>query len=351
MGDWRTDSLSMLLRPFGHSGLQVTELCLGTMTFGAQADEPTSFEILDRAWEAGIRFIDLADVYPVPMTFERYGVTEQIVGRWLRHRGVREQAVITSKAYFAAGPERHQRGNSRRHLLEACDGSLRRLATDRIDLYLCHGWDPSVAIEETIGAMEELRAAGKIRYAGLSNLRAHELAGTLLATQRLNVPGFAGVQTRYSLLYREIEESLLPLAAQAGLGVMVYNPLAGGMLAGKYQVGQEPNEGRFTLGDTGITYRKRYWNDATIRASTDAAEAARQAGWSPVTAAVAWALGRPDISSVIIGASRPDQLDANLQAANMKLPVDLVTTLDQIWFDLPRRPPTLDTPRLEGLVS
>ena len=336
-----------MVRAFGRSGLDVTRLCLGTMTFGVQADEVASFAILDRAWDGGVRFIDTADVYPVPMSFETYGVTEAIVGRWLHERGRRDQTVLATKGYFPSGPLPHQRGNSRRHLVEACEGSLRRLQTDRIDLYLCHGWDPSVPIEETLRAMEELRSAGKIRCAGVSNLRAHELAHSLLTALRLDVPGFAGVQTRHNLLYREAEESLLPLISQAGLGVMVYNPLAGGLLSGKYRPGEEPTSGRFTLGDTGVTYRKRYWNDATLQASVHAAELAREFGVEPVTAAVAWSLARPELDSIIIGASRPDQLDANLAALTTPLPAELAVALDQIWFDMPRRPPTLDTPRME----
>jgi aryl-alcohol dehydrogenase-like predicted oxidoreductase len=319
------------------------------MTFGVQADEAASFAILDQAWEGGIRFIDTADVYPVPMTWETYGVTEAIVGRWLRERGRRNQTVLATKGYFPSGPEPHQRGNSRRHLVEACEGSLRRLQTDRIDLYLCHGWDTTVPIEETLRALHELRDAGKIRCGGVSNLRAHELADALLTAQRHHLAGFAGVQTRHSLLYREAEESLLPLIARAGLGVMVYNPLAGGLLSGKYRPGEEPTEGRFTLGDTGVTYRKRYWNDAVLHAAAEAARLAREFGLEPVTAAVAWSLARPDLHSVIIGASRPDQLGANLAALATVLPPELSTALDRIWFDLPRRPPTLDTPRLEAL--
>ena len=340
----------MRFRSFGRSGLKVTELCLGTMTFGAQADDVASFAIMDRAWDGGIRFIDTADVYPVPMSFETYGATEQIVGRWLRHRGVRDEVILATKGYFPSGPAPHQRGNSRRHLLEACEGSLRRLQTERIDLYLCHGWDPSVPIEETLRGLEELRTAGKILYAGVSNLRAHELTDALLAAQSLRIEGFTGLQTRHNLLYREAEESLLPLARRFGLGVMAYNPLAGGLLSGKYQAGTEPTEGRFTLGDTGATYRTRYWNEANLAAAAHAAELARDAGLAPVTAAVAWSLAQPNIDSIIVGASRPDQLEASLAAPSATLPDALSDALGQIWFDLPRRPPTLDTPRLEGLL-
>lgn len=338
-----------MLHPFGRSGLDVSRLCLGTMTFGVQADETDSFAILDRAWDQGVRFIDTADVYPVPMTYETYGVTEAIIGRWLKRRGTRRDAVIASKGYFPSGPASWQRGNSRRHLLEACEGSLRRLGVERIDLYLCHGWDPDVPIDETLGALEELRLAGKIFKAGISNLRAHELAECHLAAARAGIEGFVAVQTRHNILYREAEESLLPMTQRFGVGVMVYNPLAGGLLSGKYRPGADPTGGRFTLGDTGATYRKRYWNDANLSAAARVAELTRAAGFEPVTASVAWSLARGDLDAIIIGASRPDQLDASLSATRLTLPDDLKDALDQIWFDLPRQPPTLDTPRLAPL--
>jgi aryl-alcohol dehydrogenase (NADP+) len=338
-------------RPFGRSGLKVTELCLGTMTFGAQADEAASFAILDRAWDAGVRFLDTADVYPVPMLRSTIGATERIIGRWLKQRSRRADAVLATKAYFPVGPMPHQRGNSRRHLVEACEGSLRRLETDRIDLYLCHGWDPTVPVDETLRALEDLRAAGKVLYTALSNVRAPEVADVLLRAQALGVAGFAGLQPRYNLLYREAEESLLPVAERFGLGVMVYNPLAGGMLSGKYRSEAAPTEGRFTLGDTGETYRKRYWNEANLTAARAASDAAAGHGLHPVTAAIAWTLGRPGISAVIIGASRPEQLDASLAGATTALLEPLRELLDGLWFDLPRRPPSLDTPRLSNFIE
>lgn len=336
----------MRWRSFGRSGLQVTELCLGTMTFGAQADEPASFAILDRAWEGGIRFLDTADVYPVPMLPETVGRTESIIGRWMAARRCRPEAVLATKAFFPTGPLPHQRGLSRRHLVEACEASLRRLGTDRIDLYICHGWDTEVPIEETLRALEELRRAGKVLHTGISNVRAHEVTTAALAAQRLGVEGFAGLQPRYNVLYREADDSLLPLAQALGLGVMVYNPLAGGLLTGKYSdVHAAPTEGRFTLGATGETYRKRYWNEAMFAGARAAGEAARAHGLHPATAAVAWAASRPGIGSVIIGASRAEQLAQSLAAADTMLSEGLTAALDQVWLDLPRQPPRLDTPR------
>jgi len=333
-------------RPFGRSGLEVTELCLGTMTFGVQADQSASFAIMDRAWEGGIRFLDTADVYPVPMLAETQGETERIIGRWLHERGRRDGTVLATKAYFPTGPEPHQRGLSRRHLLEACDASLRRLGTDWIDLYLCHGWDARVPIEETLQALEELQRAGKIRCTAISNVRTHEAAVALVAARDLGVPGFSGLQPRYNLLFREAEESLLPLAERFGLGVMVYNPLAGGLLSGRYRSDTAPTTGRFTLGDTGVTYRRRYWNEANLAGARRAADLAAEHGIHPVTAAIAWVLDRPAISSVIVGASRPEQLEASLVTPGRALPETLMAALDQIWFELPQQSPSLDSPRL-----
>src|SRR5438876_9080748 len=245
----------MKWKSFGRSGLKVTELCLGTMTLAGQAEEVTSFAILDAAWEGGIRFLDTADCYPIPVEIETAGRTESLPGRWMAERKNRGDLVLATKAYFSMGHLPVHRGNSRLHLRQACEASLRRLQTDYVDLYLCHGWDDSVPIEETIDALEGLRREGKILYAGISNVRVPETAAALLAARELGVPGFDGLQPRYNLLYRELEESLFPLARTQGLGIMVYNPLAGGLLTGKHQPGVAPAEGtRFTLGASGDVY-------------------------------------------------------------------------------------------------
>jgi len=334
-------------RSFGTSGLKVTELCLGTMTLAGQADAKTSFAILDAAWDGGIRFIDTADVYPVPMTLATYGDSEALVGRWLASRKYRDDVVLATKAYFIGGPLPIHRGNSRLHLVRACEASLRRLKTDRIDLYLCHGWDPTVPLEETLRALDQLRQDGKILYTGLSNVRAHEVAATLLEAGRLRMRGFEGLQPRYSILQREAEESLFPMARRFGLGVMVYNPIAGGLLSGKHRPGRAPAKGtRFAMPGIGEVYRNRYWDQRLLKAAIALKQAASDAGVSPVTAAVAWVLRNPDVSSAIIGASRPAQLADHLRATKTELPAALIKWLDRVWFDLPRRPPDLDTPRM-----
>jgi len=329
----------MRWRSFGRSGLKVTELCLGTMTLAGQADEKTSFAILDAAWAGGIRFLDTADCYPIPLELATTGQTESLLGRWMKERKNRDELVIATKGYFQMGTLPTQRGNSRLHLAHACDASLQRLGTDRIDLYLCHGWDPTVPVEETIGTLEDLRRAGKIRYYGFSNVRAPEVTACLLAAERMGVAGIAGIQPRYNVLYRELEDLLFPLARSQRLGIMVYNPLAGGLLTGKHRPGTAPAEGtRFTLGSSGDTYRARYWKDQLLSEAVALDTAARKHGVSLVTAAVAWTIANPDISSAIIGVSRPDQLQAQLEAIEIRIPDDLKRELDAAWYRLPRMP-------------
>ena len=337
---------------FGTSGLKVTELCLGTMTLAGQADEITSEAILDTAYEGGIRFFDTADCYPIPLKVERAGASEAFLGRWVAERGVRDQLVIATKAYFPMGPLPIHRGNSRLHLMRACESSLRRLETEWIDLYICHGWDRTVPIEETLRALEDLKRDGKIVYAGLSNVRAHEVAATLVETTRLGLSGFDGLQPRYNILQREAEESLFPLARRFGLGTMVYNPIAGGLLSGKHTPGSQPADGtRFALEDIGEVYRKRYWEERLLEEVQQLRDAAESHGLPLVTAALAWVLASDDVSSAIVGASRPAQLADSLRATEVELPDELQSRFDRAWFELPRRPPDLDTPRLPDFYT
>jgi aryl-alcohol dehydrogenase (NADP+) len=322
------------------------------MTLAGQADAKTSFAILDAAWEGGIRFLDTADVYPVPMALDTYGDSEALLGRWMAERKVRNDVVLATKAYFAGGPLPIHRGNSRLHLIRSCEASLARLHTDRIDLFFCHGWDPTVPVEETLRALEQLRQDGKILYAGLSNVRAHEVAEAVVAAVRLRFAGVEGLQPRYSVIQREAEESLFPMARRFGLGVMVYNPIAGGILSGKHRAGRAPTKGtRFAMPGIGEVYRKRYWDDRVLQEVASLKRDVEEVGWSLVTAAVAWVLANPDVSSAIVGASRPAQLADHVKATGVRLPDALRQRLDRVWFDLPRRPPDLDSPRIPDLYA
>ena len=337
----------MRWKSFGASGLKVTELCLGTMTLAGQADRQASDAILDAAFAGGIRFFDTADVYPIPMLLDTYGDTERFLGRWMALRKNRAQLVVATKGYFPSGTLPIHRGNSRLHLMRSCEASLKRLKTDYVDLFLCHGWDPTVPVEETLMALEQLRRDGKIVYAGLSNVRAQEVAEALVAAAQLGITGIDGLQPRYNVFQREAEESLFPLARRFGLGTMVYNPIAGGLLSGKHRPGKPPARGtRFAMPQTGEVYRQRYWDERLLREAVALKREAETHGLSLVTAAVAWVLSNPDVSSAIIGASRPQQLADHLRAPGTTLPAALARRLDRCWFDLPRRPPDLDTPRI-----
>ncbi len=309
------------------------------MTFGLQTEEPASFAILDRAVDAGVTFLDSADVYPLGGSLETVGRTEEIIGRWLAERGNRDRILIATKCRGRMGPGPNDEGLSRQHILAAVDASLLRLGTDYIDLYQTHYFDPNTPIEETLRALDDLLRAGKVRYVGCSNYPAWRLAAALSASERLGIARYDSVQPRYNLLYREIESELIPLCRDRGLGVLVYNPLAGGFLSGKYSKGEDPREGtRFTLGRAGRMYQWRYWQEAQFDAVQELGKAAEQRGLDLVSLAVAWVLAQPGVSSAIIGASRPEQLDASLAAPGLELDDELRELCDSLWWRLPRRP-------------
>ncbi|WP_407900635.1 aldo/keto reductase, partial [Scytonema sp. NUACC26] len=244
----------------GKTGLTVSRLTLGTMTFGLQSDEETSRVILDTAADAGINFLDTADVYPLGGGIDTVGRTEEIIGRWLK--GKREHFILATKAVGKVGPAPWDRGASRKHLLDAIDASLRRLQTDYVDLYQLHSDDASTPLDETLEALDTIVRSGKARYIGVSNFLAYRLSRALGRADVRNLTRFVSIQPRYNLLFREIERELLPLAQEEGLGVIPYNPLAGGLLTGKHNLAQGPTTGtRFTLGAAAERYQERYWHD------------------------------------------------------------------------------------------
>jgi 1-deoxyxylulose-5-phosphate synthase len=323
----------MNYRKMGASGLTVSRLCLGTMTFGGQCDEATSQRILDTALEGGITFIDTANSYPFGRAADGVGRTEEIIGRWLT--GKRERVILASKGASRIGLAPWEAGGSRKHLLDAIDASLRRLRTDYVDLYQVHHDDTSIPLEETMEALDTIVKAGKARYVGASNFFAYRLA---LALGRSDVRGlarFISVQPRYSLLFRQIERELLPLATEEKVGVMVYNPLAGGMLSGKYKSvsASVPENTRFSIASEKASYRHRYWHDREF-ATLDLLRAeADRVGLSMVTMAVSWVLANPAVTSAIIGASRPEQLSDSLKAVDLELGVSLKDRLDELTHE------------------
>jgi len=313
----------------GRTGLQVSRLCLGTMTFGLQSEEATAAAILDRAAEGGIDFLDTSDAYPLGGDLTTRGVTEEILGRWLH--GKRDRFIVATKCFAPTGPAPFDAGNSRKHILAAVEASLRRLQTDFIDLYQLHGYDQATPIEETLGALDDLVHQGKVRYIGCSNFLTYQLVRAIGRSQTLRLARFDSIQPRYNLLFRQIEREMLPFCLEDGVGVIPYNPIAGGLLSGKHSRTAPPPEGtRFTLGSAAQNYQDRYWHDREFDALR---QLAGQAGVSLVTLAVAWVLANKAITAPIIGASRPEQLDSSLAAAEFALDDDLKGQLDELTHE------------------
>jgi 1-deoxyxylulose-5-phosphate synthase len=323
----------MQMTRLGRTGLTVSRLCLGTMTFGLQCDEETSFAILDKAAEGGINFLDTADAYPLGGGFAlgTSGRTEDILGKWLK--GKRDNWIVATKCVVPVGPNPWDRGASRKHILDAVEHSLRRLGTDYIDLYQLHNYDATTPIDETLSALDTLVTSGKVRYIGCSNFLAYQLARAVGRSELRNLARFDSVQPRYNLLYRQIERELLALCGEEGIGVIPYNPIAGGLLTGKHQRDVMPEGGRFTLGTAAKMYTDRYWHEKEFDTVEALRPLAADAGMSLTTLAVAWVLANPVITAPIIGASRPDQLDASLQAIESPLSADLMATLDELSAD------------------
>ena len=316
----------------GATGLTVSRLCLGTMTFGLQTEAAVAHSILDKAAGAGVNFIDTADVYPLGGGLRTVGQTEEIVGQWLEGR--RDQFIVATKAVGKMGSAPWQQGASRKHLLDAINDSLRRLNTDYVDLYQLHSDDVDTPLDETLEALDIIVKHGKARYIGVSNFLAYRLARALGRADVKWLTRFVSVQPRYSLLFREIERELLPLCAEEKLGVLSYNPLAGGLLTGKHRFDTGPTEGsRFTLGTAAERYQERYWHEKQFETVGKLSEAVAHAGVSLTTASVAWVLANPTITSAILGASRPEQLDATLAAADMTLDPALKARLDDITHE------------------
>ena len=270
------------------------------------------------------------------------GRTEEIVGRWLQ--GKRDQIILATKAGGPMGPARWQRGSSRKHLLDAIEGSLRRLGTDYVDIYQLHFDDPDTPLDETLATLDAIVTAGKARYIGVSNFLAYRLARAVGRTETLHLTRIASVQPRYNLLFRQIERELLPLAAETGMAVIPFNPLAGGLLSGKYGRDDQPTEGRFSaqVGQQfADLYNERYWHTKAFDTIDRLAKIASELATSLATLSVAWVLASPAITSAILGASRPAQLTDTLAAADLDLPDDAKVALDDLtheyrWGDAAR---------------
>ena len=309
----------------GRTGVRVSRLCFGSMSFGGDADEQTSAALFGRCLDAGINFFDCADVYAK-------GQSEQILGRLMQGR--RDELVITSKVGMGA-----QGGLSRRHILHAAEQSLRRLGTDRIDVYFCHRFDEHTPVEQTLEAMDQLVRSGKVLYVGVSNWSAWQVAMALGESALRQVARIAVLQPMYNLLKRTAEIEILPLADDQRLGVITYSPLAGGILTGKYPGGQA-SQGRLAGSKL---YQQRYRDASNFEIASALAELARQWGVHPATVAVAWVKSHPAVTAPIIGARNLEQLEASLAAGDFDLTAEQRA---QICTLTPPVPPPSD--RSEG---
>src|SRR5262249_42611204 len=302
-------------RFMGKTGLKVSELCLGAMTFGREATEETSFKIMDRFVEAGGNFIDTADVYS-------QGTSEQIVGRWLRGKR-REDVVIATKVRFGMGDGTNDVGLSRKHMLASVEASLRRLGTDYIDLYQVHCWDRATPLAETLSTLNDLVRSGKVRYIGASNYSGWQLQKAVTLSQTMGWEPFTCLQPLYNLLDRSTEWELIPVCLNEGLGIIPWSPLRGGWLSGKFRRGMTaPLEGtRIKKAEEegwGESW-SRYNTEATWKVVDALLEVAQEIGKSPAQVALNWVLNRPGVTAPIIGARTMEQLKDNLSSTGWTL--------------------------------
>ncbi len=316
----------MRYRLLGKSGCAVSELCLGTMTFGAETDEAGSHEQLDLFVESGGTLVDTADVYSA-------GVSEEIIGRWLADRpaDVTESVVLATKGRFATDSRPNGNGLSARHLTRALDASLGRLGVDTVDLYQVHAFDPHTPMEETLRTLDGFVQAGKIRYYGLSNFTGWQLTKAVLTARALGLREPVTLQPQYSLIVREIEWEVVPAALDAGMGLLPWSPLGGGWLSGKYTRDQRPT-GETRLGEDpgrGMEAYDRRGSDRTWRIIDAVERVAADRGTSMAEVALAWVNNRPAVVSTILGARTTEQLAANLKAAGLELTAEEQASLDE----------------------
>jgi aryl-alcohol dehydrogenase-like predicted oxidoreductase len=303
---------AMQYRPLGKTGLQVSSLCCGTMSFGAEADEAAAAAMYRRCRDAGINFFDCADIYAK-------GRSEEILGRLVASH--RDEIILTSKVGFPTGPDINACGLSRRRILLAIESSLRRLNTDRIDFYFLHRFDERTPLEETLHALDDLVQQGKIVYLGISNAAAWQIAKALGISARQNWARFECLQPMYNILKRQAEVEILPLAKSEQLGVIPYSPLGGGLLTGKYGVSRRPETGRLKENPT---YAARYGlQPENFVAAEHFAKYAADHGFHPAGLAVAWVMSHPAVTAPIVGARSLEQLEASLGALNIVMTAEL----------------------------
>ena len=312
--------------PLGRSGLKVSNICLGTMNFGNEqwgCDEPTSVKIIDAYLGAGHNFVDTANVYAG-------GRSEEIVGRAIASR--RDEVVLATKGFNPNGPGPNDWGNTRANLTRSLDASLRRLGTDYVDLYQCHAWDPTTPVEETMAALDDFVRAGKVRYIGCSNWLASRIVEAQVAAERAGGTPLVSLQPQYSLIVRDIEIDILPTAKRHGLGVIVWSPLAGGLLTGKHSKQKAADDSRFDKvneGDIWELLKRSLFTDRNFEIVDKVGEVATSLGSTHTAVAVAWTVAQDGVTSAIIGPRTVEQLEDNLVAGELKLSDEILKDLDR----------------------
>jgi len=312
----------MEYRFMGRTGLRVSELCLGTQTFGWGADEATAHALADRFVEAGGNFFDTSNIY-------NKGQSETMLGNWLKSRGNRSQFVIATKVFFPTGEGPNDTGLSRKHIFDQIDASLRRLQTEYVDLYQMHCWDASTPLEETLRALDDLVRAGKARYIGASNYTASQLTRAIMLSEMYGRARFDCLQPEYSLLVRSTEWELLPLCRSEGIGVICWSPLAGGWLTGKYRRGQPPPpDSRVGRADRWDDLPEQRESERTWRIIDALIEISEARGKTPAQVALNWLQQQPGVTAPILGARTPTQLEENLGSVGWALSADEMAQLN-----------------------
>ena len=334
----------MEYRYVGRSGLRVSPICMGTMSFGTWSDKAESFRILDKSLDRGINFHDTAESYPVPPTAELAGLTEEIFGEWLKSKP-RDAVIVATKVAGAAGgwfvpPIRHGlTAVDRHHIERAVEGSLRRMGVDYIDLYQVHWPDPIVPMEETMAALDRLVESGKVRYLGTSNETSYGLTKSNMIAEYEGLARFESIQNNFSLLHRRFLDELAQVCRNEKVSLLPYSPIGGGVLSGKYNGGKSPANTRFgdyeSSNPRQQAIARRFVNEGTLASTAKYVEIAREAGMSPVTLATRWSMEFDFVASNIIGARTADQLDESLAALDIELSEEVKTACDEVHLEIP----------------
>jgi aryl-alcohol dehydrogenase-like predicted oxidoreductase len=331
-------------RRLGRSAIVVSDICMGTMTFGSQVDEAAALRVLDRSYDAGINFFDTAEGYPVPPDAKWVGRTEEIVGKWLKTKP-RDAIILATKVsgpshvWFRSPCRNGMTALDRRNIEAAIDASLTKLGTDYIDLYQTHWPDHDTPYDETMEVLDELVRAGKVRITGCSNETSWGLMKSIAAAEKLGTARYQTIQNNFSLNNRRFEDELAQVCRKEGVSLIPYSPIAGGVLSGKYQGGARPEGARFSrylaMEGRQAQMGKRFVNERSLEATARFIGIAQGAGLDPVTMAVAWSKQHDFVASTIVGVGAEDQLDPILAAADLVLPDDVMKAINTVSREIP----------------